>query len=131
MDGIPNGSSVALWSSHDSPFEVYFRHYSKSSSARGSPLSASYVSKVSEFQNFRVVKDVQAWSGLSGFNRGYLKSDAQRTSNMRTCLEICRRDKNRTYWMARSVDCRRNLSSTGAFASKRKARVALEERAAA
>ena len=56
----------------------------------------SYVAKVADFQNFRVVKDVQAWLGLSGFYRGYLKNYAQRTSNMRKCLEICRKDNNRT-----------------------------------
>ena len=43
-----------------------------------------------------MVKDVQAWLGLSGFYRGYLKNYAQRTSNMRKCLEISRRDNNRT-----------------------------------
>ena len=56
----------------------------------------TYVAKVADFQNFRVVKDVQAWLGLSGFYRGYLKNYAQRTRNMRKCLEICRLDRNRT-----------------------------------
>ena len=55
-----------------------------------------YVMKVADFTNFRTVKDVQAWLGLSGFYRGYLRNYAQRTVAMRRCLEVCRLDKNRT-----------------------------------
>jgi hypothetical protein len=38
--------------------------------------SPTYVSKVADFQNFRVVKDVQVWFELAGFYRGYLKNYA-------------------------------------------------------
>ncbi len=34
---------------------------------------------MNNFRNFRTVKDVQAWLGLSGFYRGYLRNYAQRT----------------------------------------------------
>jgi hypothetical protein len=54
------------------------------------------VSKVADFQHFRVVNDEQAWLGLSGLYWGYLKNYAQRTANMRKCLEVYRLDKNRT-----------------------------------
>ncbi len=55
-----------------------------------------YVLKVADFRNFRMLKDVQAWLGLSGFHRGYLRNYVQRTVAMRRCLEVCRQDKNRT-----------------------------------
>ncbi len=41
-------------------------------------------------------KDVQAWLGISGFYRGYLRNYVQRTVAMRHCLEVCRLDENRT-----------------------------------
>ncbi len=39
---------------------------------------------------------MQAWLGLSGFYRGYLRHYAQRTVDMRKCLEVCRLDRNCT-----------------------------------
>ena len=47
-----------------------------------------YILKVADFRNFTTVKDVQAWLGLSGFYRGYLKNYAQRTVAVRRCLEF-------------------------------------------
>jgi hypothetical protein len=55
-----------------------------------------YVLKVADFRNFRTVKDVQTWLGLSGFYRGYLRNYAQRTVAMSRRLEVCRLDKNLT-----------------------------------
>jgi hypothetical protein len=56
----------------------------------------TYVAKVAGFQNFTKAKDAQAWLGLIGFYRGYLRHYVQRIAAMRRCLEVCRLDRSRT-----------------------------------
>ena len=43
-----------------------------------------------DFTNFTTIKDVQAYLGLSGFYRGYIRGYSQRTYNMRNCIEVAK-----------------------------------------
>jgi hypothetical protein len=54
------------------------------------PTYVATGAEVADFQNFTRVKDVQAWLGLSGFYRGYLRHYAQRTTAYRIHAQVPR-----------------------------------------
>ena len=61
-------------------------------SREGISASPDYVQKVSDFQTFRRVKDVQSFLGLSGYYRAYIRNYAVRSAPMRVCIERCKAD---------------------------------------
>ena len=58
----------------------------------GISASPDYVQKVSDFQTFRRVKDVQSFLGLAGYYRSYIRNYAARSAPMRACIERCKED---------------------------------------
>jgi hypothetical protein len=58
----------------------------------GISASPDYEQKVSDFQTFRRVKDVQSFLGLAGYYRSYIRNYAARSAPMRACIERCKED---------------------------------------